>query len=143
MKGTDRDLAAHFTVIRSRGRCLCGLPVREVFGEVPEADYLDSIWDDVAGAEEEITDNPMYLILNLARVLAYLKEKKVLSKLEGGEWGLGSMPEEYHPLIRSALQEYREGTDGQYDPETAKRYAACMLEKIRNLKENRTHAERA
>ncbi len=143
MNGTDRDLAAHFTVIRSRGRCLCGLPVREVFGEVPEADYLDSIWDDVAGAEEEITDNPMYLILNLARVLAYLKEKKVLSKLEGGEWALGSLPEEYRPLIRSALREYREGTDGQYDPETAKRYAACMLEEIRNLKENRADTERA
>ena len=143
MNGTDRDLAAHFTVIRSRGRCLCGLPVWEVFGEVPEADYLDSIWDDVAGAEEEITDNPMYLILNLARVLAYLKEKKVLSKLEGGEWALGSLPEEYHPLIRSALREYREGTDGQYDPETAKRYAVFMLEEIRSLKENRTDTEKA
>ena len=139
MNGTDRDLAAHFTVIRSRGRCLYGLPVREVFGEVPETDYLDSIWDDVAGAEEEITDNPMYMILNLTRVLAYVKEKKVLSKQEGGEWGLGSLPEEYHPLICSALREYREGTDGQYDPETAKRYAAYMLEEIRNL----TNTERA
>ena len=25
MKGTDKDLAAHFTMIRSRGRCLCSL----------------------------------------------------------------------------------------------------------------------
>ena len=47
MKGTDKDLAAHFTVIRSRGICLAGLPVREVFGEVPAADYLDSIREDI------------------------------------------------------------------------------------------------
>ena len=36
MIGADKDLAAHFTVIRARGRCLCGLPIDEVFGEVPE-----------------------------------------------------------------------------------------------------------
>ena len=130
MNGTDRDLAAHFTVIRSRGCCLYGLPVQEVFGEVPEQDYLDSIWNDVSGAEEEITENPMYLILNMARILAYLKEKKVMSKKEGGEWGLKFLPEQYHPLIRSALQEYENGNDVRYDREAAKNYAAYMLKQI-------------
>ena len=130
MNGTDRDLAAHFTVIRSRGRCLYGSPAAEVFGEVPETDYLDSIWNDVSGAEEEITDNPMYLILNLARVLAFRREKVILSKQEGGKWGLRNLPEEYRPLIRTALGEY-EGAAAQYDPETAKRYAAYMLEQIK------------
>ena len=109
MNGTDSDLAAHFSVIRGRGVCLYGLPM--------------------------ITENPMYLILNLPRVLAWLKEKKILSKKEGGEWGLGSLPEAYHPLLRSALKEYAEGINEQYDPETAKRYAAYMLEQIRAEKE--------
>ncbi len=137
MNGTDKDLAAHFTVIRSRGRCLYGLPIREVFGEVPEQDYLDSIWNDVSGAEEEITENPMYLILNLARVLAYLKEKKVMSKKEGGVWGLQFLPKQYHPLIRSALLEYENGADVQYDRELAKNYAACMLKQITHEKDQR------
>ena len=130
MNGTDADLAAHFTVIRSRGRCLYGLPIREVFGEVPEQDYLDSIRNDVAGAEEEITGNPLYLTLNLARVLAYVRGRKVLSKQEGGVWGLENLPEEYHPLIRSALREYEEGTAAAYDPESARAYAAYMLRQI-------------
>ena len=130
MNGTDKDLAAHFTVIRSRGQCLYGLPVQEVFGEVPEQDYLDSIREDVSGAEEEIAENPMYLILNLARVLAYLEEKKVLSKAEGGAWGLEHLPEKYHPLILSALSEYESGEDVRYDGEAAKAYAAYMLERI-------------
>lgn len=130
MNGTDRDLAAHFTVIRNRGRCLYGLPVREAFGEVPEKDYLDSIRNDVSGAEEAIAGNPMYMILNLARVLAYLKEKTILSKREGGEWGLNHLPEEYSPLLHAALQEYTDGADVRYDPEEAGRYAAYMLERI-------------
>ena len=130
MNGTDRDLAAHFTVIRSRGRCLYGLPVRQVFAEVPEQDYLDSIRNDVSGAKEEIADNPVYLILNLARVLAFAKEKRILSKQEGGEWGLNHLPEEYHPLIRAALREYEGGEDGTYDPVFSRRYAEYMLDRI-------------
>ncbi|MBQ2031591.1 MAG: nucleotidyltransferase domain-containing protein, partial [Lachnospiraceae bacterium] len=54
MKGTDRDLAAHITVIRARGVCLCGAPIDEVFGEVPKQDYMDSLWYDIADAEEDI-----------------------------------------------------------------------------------------
>jgi len=130
MNGTDKDLAAHFTVIRSRGRCLYGLSVKDVFGEVPEQAYTNSIWDDVSGAEEEITENPMYLILNLARVLAYLKDRKVMSKKEGGMWALEFLPEKYDPLIRSALREYESGEDVQYDGELAKEYAVYMLDQI-------------
>ena len=130
MNGTDKDLAAHFTVIRNRGRCVYGLPIQDVFGEVPEQAYTDSIWDDISGAEEEITENPMYLILNLARVLAYLKEKKVMSKQEGGEWALELLPEQYHLLIRSALHEYETGEDVQYERELAKNYAVYMLDQI-------------
>ena len=130
MNGTDKDLAAHFTVIRDRGTCLYGLPVSDVFGAVPEQDYLDSIRNDVSGATEEIADNPMYLILNLARVLGYMREKKVLSKQEGGMWGLRNLPEKYHPVILTALDEYGNGTDVQYDTELARDYAAYMLGQI-------------
>ena len=53
MKGTDRDLAAHITVIRARGVCLYGAPIADVFGEVPAEDYMDSLWYDNADAEDD------------------------------------------------------------------------------------------
>ena len=130
MKGTDKDLAAHFTVIRHRGRCLFGLPVEAVFGEVPEADYMDSIRCDVAGAQEEIVENPMYMTLNLARVLAYRTEGLVTSKKEGGEWGMKNLPQVFRPLIQTALDEYENGTDAQYDQRLAAQYAQYMLDRI-------------
>lgn len=130
MNGTDQDLAAHFTVIRDRGICLYGLPVREAFAEVPEENYLDSIRDDVSGAAEEIAEQPMYYILNLARVLGYMKEKKVLSKKEGGAWGLENLPGKYHPLILTALEEYEHGTEEEYDAMLARDYAEYMLGNI-------------
>ena len=130
MNGTDKDLAAHITVIRNRGIRLYGLPVHEVFGDVPEEYYLDSILGDVSDAENEITDNPMYMILNLTRVLGYLRERKILSKKEGGIWGLKNLPERYHPVIRSALDEYESGKEIGYDSAMSREYAAYMLEKI-------------
>lgn len=132
MKGTDPDLAAHFTVIRKRGQCLFGLPIEEAFGEVPRADYLDSIWKDICHADEEITENTMYLTLNLARVLAFLREGSVLSKKEGGQWAILHLPETFHPLIHAALSEYAGEGDVVYDPETARAYADAMLCAIRD-----------
>ncbi len=131
MKGEDKDLAAHFTIINHRGKCLCGAPVKEIFADVPAQDYIDSIWNDITDAEEEITDNPMYMILNLARVFSYLRDGLVLSKKEGGEWALNNIPEIYHSLLRNALKEYAEGTEMAYDMNNAKDYAKYMLEQIK------------
>ena len=130
MKGTDRDLAAHFTIITNRGRCLWGEPVNKVFGKVPPADYFDSILYDIAGAEDDITDDTMYLTLNLARVMAYKTEGLILSKKEGGEWALNNLPDEYHPLIEAALKEYSQAVPVEYDPDRAKRYAGYMISRI-------------
>ncbi len=130
MNGTDKDLAAHFTIISSRGKCLYGAPVKEVFSEVPSCDYMDSLWYDIEGAAEEITEYPMYLTLNLARVLAYMEEKLVLSKKEGGDWALKHLPSEYHPLIMDAMREYSESAEVVYNDILAKRYAEYVIGQI-------------
>ena len=131
MNGTDKDLAAHFTIINRRGKCLYGAPIKDVFAEVPSDDYMDSIWFDVEGAAEEITEYPLYLTLNLARVLAYREEGLVLSKKEGGEWALEHLPAEYRPLIAGALREYSENAGVVYDDALAKHYAEYVIKKLR------------
>ncbi|MBP0986023.1 MAG: DUF4111 domain-containing protein [Oscillospiraceae bacterium] len=132
MNGTDRDLAAHLTMINRRGRCLYGLPINEVFAEIPTEDYMDSIWFDVEKAADEIAGNTMYLTLNLSRVLAYKEEGLVLSKKEGGEWALENIPSEYSPLIEDALKDYSAEARPVYDKELALRYAEYTIARIRN-----------
>ena len=92
MKGVDRDLAAHFTVICHRGKCLYGKGIQDVFGKVDRQYYLDSILSDIEDAEKDIMENPVYIVLNLCRVLACKREGTILSKKEGGEWGLKALP---------------------------------------------------
>ena len=132
MKGTDKDLAAHFTIIGKRGKRLWGQPIEEVFAPVPKADYMDSIWEDIADAREDILDNTMYITLNLARVLAYKNEGLILSKKEGGEWAIKNVPEEYHSLIKAAMSEYTDANDVSYEYDIAKQYAGYMLQEIQS-----------
>lgn len=63
-RGTDKDLAAHFTIIRQYGIVLYGEKIDRVFGVVPEDVYIDSILYDIEGACGEILDNPVYFTLN-------------------------------------------------------------------------------
>ena len=132
MRGTDKDLAAHFTIIFHRGKTLFGKEIKEVFAKVSRENYFDSIWCDIENSKEEIIDNPMYIILNLCRVLAYKKDNLILSKLEGGNWGLKNIPEEYHNLVLNALTEYQTDELMKYDVQFEKEYAEYMLGQIKS-----------
>lgn len=123
MKGTDPDLAAHFTIIRKYGIVLAGAAVEEVFGPVPGEAYLDSIRLDVENAPEEVQDNPVYVLLNLCRVAAWVEESQILSKQQGGEWGLAHLPVKYQPLISNALSAYR--SEGEMHPDAALAQEFC------------------
>ena len=106
MQGVDPDLAAHFTVTRAVGKALFGPPAEEMFSPVPAVDYLESIRYDVENAAEDILENPMYVVLNLCRSLAYAREGAVISKAQGGAWGLQHLPEEHLPIVQAALECY-------------------------------------
>ena len=129
LHGTDKDLAAHFTIINHYGVPLYGASVSEVFGAVPKEDYIDSIWFDVENAPEDILENPMYMTLNLCRVLAYLKDDLVLSKKAGGEWGVQFLPE-YAEFVGEALRCYETDKAVEIDPSQAVRFAENLLCKI-------------
>lgn len=131
MKGEDRDLAAHFTVINRYGAVLFGEKIPDVFGKVPKEAYADSICLDVENAAEEISESPVYIILNLCRVLAFLREGLCLSKAQGGEWGIGSLPEKYRGAVRQALDCYLSDTEIDLGHEAAREFAEYMLSKIK------------
>lgn len=131
MNGTDKDLAAHVTIIYHRGKCLYGKEIKDVFEKVEREFYFDSIWCDVKDAKEEITEAPTYVILNLCRVLAYKEDGLILSKKEGGEWGLNHVPEQYRSLILQALDEYLSNKPINPDHDRAHQYAEYMIKRIR------------
>lgn len=131
MSGTDKDLAAHVTIINKYGIVLFGEKISDVFGNVPESDYIDSIWSDVKAACEDILTDPMYMTLNLCRVLAYLQENLILSKKAGGEWGISALPQQFHVFLRQALLCYDTDEKMVFSSETALDFANYMLLQIK------------
>lgn len=131
MNGVDPDLAAHFTIINHYGIVLCGQKIKEVFSKVPEEAYLDSIKADVEEAVTAILENPVYIILNLCRVAAYVQSGIVLSKEQGGSWGFENLPTDYRPFIHSALQAYRTGEELALNEQEAVSFSKAMLNRIR------------
>lgn len=130
MHGEDPDLAAHFTIINKYGIVLYGKAIAEVFSEVPREAYLHSIQADIEEAESLVMENPVYIILNLCRVAAYVKSGLVLSKEQGGLWGIEHMKAEYLPLIHSAMGCYRTGEKMLPNQREAEEYCKALLEQI-------------
>ena len=123
---TDYDLAAHFTIINKAGMPFGESPaVCEVFGEVPTGDYLDSIRLDVENAVEDVKDSPVYVILNLCRVYAFVRDGLVLSKVEGGEWGIRNLHPRYRTLIEGMIR-----NEGETDVELHGEFCGEMLSLI-------------
>ena len=130
MKGVDKDLGAHATIIIHRGKMLYGKEIHEVFGPVSDEVYFDSIMYDIESAPVDITEDRMSVILNLCRVLAYRDERLVLSKQEAGEWALKIIPYRYETVIRQALEEYQ--NEGKVDLSNVLliEFAGYMLSRI-------------
>ena len=130
MKGDDKDLAAHFTIIRQYGVTLYGEEIEKVFAEVPRQNYMDSIWEDVQSAKEEIQEEPMYITLNLCRVLAFCRNGLYLSKQEGARWAMEHLSAEYTPIISEALTCYQTNRDMVIEEEGGRAFADEMISAI-------------
>ncbi|WP_088829848.1 aminoglycoside adenylyltransferase domain-containing protein [Paenibacillus tyrfis] len=128
----DPDLAAHLTVAYHRGIALYGKPLREMMQPIVKRFYVESILHDVEDAPQGVLEAPEYYVLNLCRVLYYLKEGVVSSKREGGEWGLKALPSEYGETIRLCLERY-DGSAGRMEPDKRllSDFAGYMLGEIR------------
>lgn len=131
MNGKDKDLAAHFTIINKYGIVLFGEKINDVFGIVSKDYFVDSIYNDIEYAIENIESDPVYFTLNLCRVLAALKNDLYLSKQLGGEWALNHLPSRYHSLIGKALDCYKTKQIIHIDLKLSKQFASEMLSIIK------------
>lgn len=132
LRGVDPDLAAHVTVTRAVGVALFGSEPQAMFAPVPWEAYWDSIRGDVENAREDVRENPVYVVLNLCRVLAAKREGAVLSKAQGGYWGLKMLPECWHAPVRAALEAYETGGECVCDTGILVEFAAMMLQQIKS-----------
>lgn len=132
----DKEVLIHLYETKERGFCIWGKPVGKVFQKIPAKYYLFSILEDLKYTRKYLLKNPTYWILNACRITAFIKERSVLSKLEGGQWGIENLSEKYHNLIEQAMARYqkRVKTDQiHWEKEELRDFAKYMFNKISKL----------
>ena len=139
----DPDLASHFNVINVPNDSMdFGKSSKEVFAKVPKEYIIDSNYGDTLECVTEITNNPIYCILNLCRFYALIKEDLTLSKYDGGKWALENMNSSYNEVIKKAMDDYLSDTKNTYDDDELREFAKEAIEKINNcLSENKVIAK--
>jgi predicted nucleotidyltransferase len=113
--GAGVYFATEIANARVRGVALVGPPPAEVFPDVPYEDFLDSIERDLVWALDHVKERPGYAVLNSCRVLAYRRDRTIMSKAEAGQWGLRFAPADFHQLISDAAAFYAGDRDGELD----------------------------
>ena len=130
----DHDLATHITVTLARGVCLNGKPIRETLPAVPQEYYIESIVRDFEDALQNIARMPVYFVLNACRIYAYLRDGNILSKDEGGSWGLRTLPATCHGVIEQARESYRgDRLDRPFNSADLDYFAIYIQEQIQNV----------
>jgi hypothetical protein len=128
--GKDRDLAGHFYVTRMRGVRLAGEPVLPLFESAPLELYQYTILDDVVTALRDLPGHPDYGILNSVRTLHHFRTAAVSSKLEGGLWGLSTLPSNVRPELRKALGPYYGQPPAAYEPHDLEKFRAEIVRRL-------------
>jgi streptomycin 3"-adenylyltransferase len=133
----DLDLAAHIVVTIHRGICLKGKPIKETFMPIENKYFLNSILNDIETASENFTSQPVYTILNLCRVLYYIKEGVISSKKEGGEWGVKTLDNKYTEIVLICTEKYLNNTKNfNIDNDFLREFVHYMKTKISSKLEN-------
>jgi Domain of unknown function (DUF4111) len=106
----DPDLLMHYTVCRAAGWPVCGRPPQDLIGVVPRRAILDYLAGELGWGLGHTPE--AYAVLNACRALIYLTDRKIVSKIAGGEAVLsrGTGPAE---VIERALAQQRGSEPGQ------------------------------
>lgn len=132
VQGTDPDLTTHVLSLRHSNLQVLGPQAMRVFGPVKKENCLHAMSLDTDRVTEQLSKNPIYIILTLCRAVAYKQENLVLSKVEGGEWAIRNMENCYQGVIQAAVNAYREGREMYCDPVAAEDFCSEAVSVLRN-----------
>lgn len=130
---SDPDIACHVRLTLQSGICIYGKPIKDVFPPVPEQDFWQSISGGIDAYDFHAYEPRYYAsnILTLGRILSYRKEKRILSKYDGGVWTLNYVPERFRYIIADALNVWYAGTPGiKYKQEDIRDLRQFLLDEI-------------
>lgn len=109
----DADVTSYIKLLKQCGIVLYGEDIQKVFADVSDEDFWSAISADIEDYDFHAYE-ARYLasnVLILGRILSFKKEKRILSKYEGGLWMIQNVPENLRYIPELAMNIWYEGED--------------------------------
>ncbi len=129
----DGDVTSYIKLIKQSGIVLYGQNIQEVFADVSDEDFWEAICSDIDEYDFHAYD-PRYFasnILILGRILSFKKEKRILSKYDGGLWMIQNVPEDLQYLPEAAMKIWFENEDHALPEDDLEKLREYLIEEIK------------
>ncbi len=131
----DEDLAAHITITHQFGICLWGEPIETVFPFVPADDFTDAILFDMEWIGERVMSDPIYTVLNLCRVDAFIQSGLICSKAGAAYWALENLDKKWFNTVQKAFDCYQgENKPSFFTEDEIRSFYNEMAERVLRIK---------
>ena len=130
----DADVTSYIKLLKQCGIVLYGEEIQEVFADVSDEDFWSAICADIENYDFHDYDARYFAsnILILGRILSFKKEKRILSKYEGGIWMIKNVPENLRYIPELAMKIWYEGEEHILPDDALKRLRDYLVEEIKS-----------
>jgi len=129
----DADVTSYIKLINQCGIVLYGKSIEETFSKIPDEDFWSAISNEIDDYEFDAY-NKRYLasnILILGRILSFKKEKRILSKNEGGIWMSENVPTHLKEVVEKAMAVWYNGEPNEFEPDKLQELREYLIAEIK------------
>lgn len=134
----DADVTSYIKLLKQCGIVLYGREIQEVFADVSDEDFWAAISADIDDYDFHDYDARYFAsnVLILGRILSFKKERRILSKYDGGKWMIDHVPEDLKYLPKLAMKIWFEGEEHLLPEEDLSRLRDYLVNEIKEVQKD-------
>ncbi len=129
----DADVTSYIRLINQCGIVLYGQDIKDVFSDISDEDFWSAISADIDDYDFHNYDSRYFEsnILILGRILSFKKERRILSKYDGGLWMIENVPDKLKYLPELAMKIWYEGESHSIPEDDLEKLRTYLVNEIK------------
>ena len=134
----DADVTSYIKLLKQCGIVLYGREIQKVFADISDEDFWAAISADIDDYDFHDYDARYFAsnVLILGRILSFKKERRILSKYDGGKWMIDHVPEALKYLPKLATKIWFEGEKHLLPEEDLSRLRDYLVNEIKEVQKD-------
>lgn len=134
----DADVTSYIKLLKQCGIVLYGREIQKVFADISDEDFWVAISADIDDYDFHDYDARYFSsnVLILGRILSFKKERRILSKYDGGIWMIDHVPEDLKYLLKLAMKIWFEGEEHLLPEEDLSRLRDYLVNEIKEVQKD-------